>query len=317
MAIADLEKQCDLLLSEIEESCRKASVIRREIEKYQKAAETHSVEAKEDELQPEENIISEDLDTNEEFESEVEYYLSDYRDLDEDFTLEDLIDILPNKKNYHYNIILFRLHAEAVKEIKELEEVIAELDRDSSDELMEYQSLLALEKKKRNALIEVSQKQGDALLEEEEKNELILMPTETGNIRVLDEAEHIPREYYQAFYDLIQTIVDGTFKGVKRFKNNRYLNGISEVRGFKTRVLFTRVGTRKYALLSAFIKKCNNDAFYQETLKGKVADYRKVEDYLKSNVDDPEFLSLNEENVQQLFSMLLPDEDRKESILCK
>ena len=87
-----------------------------------------------------------------------------------------------------------------------------------------------------------------------------------GNIRVIDEIEKISKsspEFCSEFLELFQSIQDGSFKRVKRFLNNNKLVGISEVRGFKPRVVFDRIGKNDYAIITAFLKKCDNDRGYE------------------------------------------------------
>ena len=138
----------------------------------------------------------------------------------------------------------------------------------------------------------------------------------SGNIRIIDDLEHIPNDYYDGFKDLINSIIDGTFKNVKTFSNNEGLLGISEVKAFKIRLVFKRLNNNTYALITAFMKKWDNDKLYQESLANKIKDYYSIETKLKELINNPEFIEENEKNVQQLWNVLSPKEDinRKEII---
>ena len=149
-----------------------------------------------------------------------------------------------------------------------------------------------------------------------EKNNLVFVPTLSGNIRALDDLEHIPSEYYSRFKDLFDSIVDGTFKNVKVFASNSPLYGITEVRGFKVRVVFTRLSSDTYAIITAFVKKSDKDKLYNESLNNIVREYRGLEASLKANLNNPEFMKENEKSVQQLWNILAPKNEaaRKELV---
>ena len=141
-----------------------------------------------------------------------------------------------------------------------------------------------------------------------EKNSLILVPTLSGNIRIISELEDMAIEYLPQFRELIDSIVDGSFKGIRAFTGDYNLNGVSEVRGHGVRIVFKRLSKNKYALITAFIKRCTNDAGYKESLRSKVADFRLVHDKLKANLDNSSFLEENDRYVEELYRILGNDE---------
>ena len=301
--VLNLEEECKSLLRVIEEDCRKASAYRNQIDRLKKAnlkqntSEINSIEE-------EEIYIDEDnLEEENTFEDEVSYYLQDFRMLEPGFTESEFIETLPSKKHYEYQNIINRLIAESIKDIKELRECIYEEESLSKEELKEYNILLSNELRKIEMLKETLTKSTDQE-EEEIKNTLVLVPTEAGNIRVLDELERVPLEYHAKFLELLNSIIDGTFKNVKSFTNNNNLNGISEVKVFGARVVFTRISKNHYAILTAFIKKCFNDKAYAETLKSKVSDYKKNPDKAKQLLDNEEFMEENNKNVEYLLEFL-------------
>lgn len=308
MEIIDLEEQCNFLLGEIEKNCRKAAMIREQI----KRLKMHN---KSNEEQPKTVIQSfkesEERDAEEinPFEDEVEYYLEDYRNLEEDFTEADLFSILPSEKNYNFKSIILRLQAESIREIKDLNELIQEISNPTKEELEEYRTLLTHEQRKISALKEILKKPEKLQETQKKKNLIVLVPNEAGNITVLNEiASDIPREYYSNFKELFESIIDGTFKGVKRFSNNSNLTGISEVKAFKIRIAFTRLNKNTYAIISMFMKKFTNDKHYQKTLSKKVKCYRKIENYLKQATANEEFMEENKKNVEELFRVLSKEE---------
>ena len=247
------------------------------------------------------------------FEDEVNYYLNSYRLLSDNFTEEEIKSILPKKKNSRFKDILLRLALESVKEIKDIEELLRTEDL-SSKEKESFEAMIASERRKidyiKSRLVKSETEEKDD--EEEEKNTIILVPTIGGNIRIIDELEHIPNDYYAGFKKLIDSIVDGTFKNVKSFTNHPVLSGdISEVKLFKIRVVFTRLSSNTYALLTAFVKKSNSDKLYHESLVNKVKDYYGVESKLVAALGSEEFLEENSKNVRQLYSIISTPEDVK------
>ena len=207
------------------------------------------------------------------------------------------------KKTYRYKYIILRLIAESLKEIKEINELISS-ETFSSEELIDLRSVILLEKKKISILKEHLKHKDEVETEEEVNNEIILVPSLTGNVKLIEDLEHIHPSNYEAFLELIESIKNGTFKGVKRFTNNMRFAGISEVRGFQVRIAFARIGKNKYALITAFTKKCDNDKGYRDSLTQKLSDYRLQEDKLKALAEDEEFLRENELNVERLYALL-------------
>ena len=300
--ILDPNSSLDEMLEVIEDNIRTTQQTREEISKLK--LQSRRVKKQEVVIQPRKKEPTEkepycDID----FEEEMEYYLTDYKSLREDKLEEDLLSILPSKKTYRYKDIILRLIAESLKEIKEINELISR-EKFSSEELIDLRSVILLEKKKISILKEHLKHKDEVETEEEVNNEIILVPSLTGNVKLIEDLEHIHPSNYEAFLELIESIKNGTFKGVKRFTNNMRFAGISEVRGFQVRIAFARIGKNKYALITAFTKKCDNDKGYRDSLTQKLSDYRLQEDKLKVLAEDEEFLRENELNVERLYALL-------------
>ena len=300
--ILDPNSSLDEMLEVIEDNIRTTTQTREEISKLKlqsKRAKKQDVVIKPIKKETTEKEPYCDID----FEEEMEYYLTDYKSLREDNLEEDLLSILPSKKTYRYKDIILRLTAESLKEIKEVNELISR-ENFSSEELTDLRSVILLEKKKISILKEHLKHKDEVETEEEVNNEIILVPSLTGNVKLIEDLEHIHPSNYEAFLELVESIKNGTFKGVKRFTNNMRFAGISEVRGFQVRIAFARIGKNKYALITAFTKKCDNDKGYRDSLTQKLSDYRLQEDKLKVLAEDEEFLRENELNVERLYALL-------------
>ena len=303
----------DFLLSIIEKNCQLATSARNEIKNSEmllKQKKTTVIETKKDNfvVETDDNLSK----TDSEFEDTIKYFLQDYSLLEEGFDEEELFDMLPSKKLYRYKDILYRLIAESYKEIKILNEFASDSTIKSAD-LEDIKSLILNEKRKIDLVKEFLNKKEEKVELNDETNSLILVPTTGGNIRILSELESMPIEYMPLFKELIDSIVDGTFKNVKGFNNNNNLNGVSEVKGPGVRIVFKRLSKNKYALITAFIKRSNNEMGYQDSLRSKVADFRLIHDDLKANLDNQEFIDENNKYVLELYRLLGQDDKKPQN----
>lgn len=316
----DFSLKNDELLDVIEKNCLIARNARNEIRTAERLLyQNHSEDKLLEDIVPVselETTFTEDSD----FEDAVSCYLDDYFNLDLDFDEEDLIDILPSKNAVRYHDLLMRLIAESIKEIKEYKELSIDPEI-SKEELTEIKNYILCEQKKisiiKRLLTKKSNIETNTSEIEEEKNTLVLVPTIGGKIRVLSEIEDMPVDYLPMFKDLFDSIIDGTFKNIKKFDRNSPLAGFVELRKPGARVVFKRISKRKYSIITAFIKRKTNDSGYRETLINKINDFNKVQDSLKEIIDDPEFTKNNELNVQELYRLLGGTEKNPEYINIK
>ena len=208
--------------------------------------------------------------------------------------------------HYQYERILTRLKLESIRLIKEIKDLLAE-EGLSLEDMNAFKEELDLELKK----IELINKALEPVKETEQTstkkdNKLIFVPTSGGDIRVLDEIDSIPYEYYDRFLGLFQSIKNGTFKNVQRFTGNNELNGLCEVKDFKVRVIFVRLTKDSYAIISAFTKKSDNDKAYRAAVIKKYNDFQLAESSLRKNIQNEEFLELHKTYETELFEKLSP-----------
>lgn len=301
---------CDELLAEIERKKREAISTRREIERlksnFRERIRSHSsinFSGQDKNI----NKSGDDFDNEEvSFEDEFSYYLENYRSLNENVTIEDIISILPSRMHCNFDNILFRLYAESLKAIKEINEfLLSDIDDLCVEDLELFKHEIMLEKGKMLLLESVFRDEDKKIIPEKAKNKIILVPLSSGRIRIIEELNSIPVEFYDRFLELINSIIDGTFKGVKNFRSNGNLARVYEVKLFKVRLVFARITPDSYALITAFLKKDDSNKFYRETLNRKVADYKKIAEKLREKVlNDEEFRKNNDFYVQQLFDLL-------------
>lgn len=301
----------DQIKAAIECNVRTARLMRAEVDKLKRIAAS-AKKTKKPAIpapQPEEKAEEKPY-VDEDFEHEVEYYLSQLTEL----TLENIEDeietVLPSRKHYQYERILNRLKLESLRCIKDIKDLLIE-EGLSPEEITTFQDEYNLELKK-IALINKALIPQEETLEAEapKENNLIFVPTTGGDIRILDEIDSIPYEYYERFAGLFQSIKDGTFKNVQRFTGNNELNGLCEVKDFKVRVIFVRLSKDSYAVISAFIKKSDNDKGYRAAVVKKYNDFQLVEDRLKQSLSNPDFMKAQKDYEQELFRKLSPSPEK-------
>ena len=296
----DLEKNVDSIISTLERNAETARNIRkqvRELEQQPKEIKLNPKEEKRKHVFAEEEIISKGGEVDEEMKS----YIDEYRRISGDDE-ETIIALLPDPDDYRYSETIYRLHAESLREIKEMMDLMGE-EENSEDECQDF---ITNERKKITILQNLLAKEEKKEEQQKEKNTIILAPTESGRIRILDDIDSLPPDFYEAVYTTIQSIIDGSFKRLKRFNlcRSATIGTVYEVRMNMVRVIFQRVNKDTYAIVSTFLKKIANDRGYQKYMENILYEYGKVEARLKANLQNPEFIASNAENVQEMWDKL-------------
>ena len=248
----------------ISENHKTSMLIDKEVKKLKELSSKSTKRVEDDNKTPEKEMIYDEADeVNSELDDKVDYYNYLISSIDDCEDLQDQIESsLPNPNTGDYKTIVLRLKLKLLKSIKETADFISECREEFDDEdLEEYKEEIRLCSKK----LEILKSESNEEVSENKtstKNNFFFPVSSMGNIRVVDEIEKISKsspEFCSEFVELFQSIQDGSFKRVKRFLNNNKLVGISEVRGFKPRVVFDRIGKNDYAIITAFLKKCDND----------------------------------------------------------
>ena len=296
----DLEKITeDKLLKILDENRKKALGLNQKLKELQetpKKPETLTPPSSVEKTVQEENT----------FENEIDFYLNNLNSITQNMSEEDIMHLLPPRRKANYQEIILRLKLECMKSLRELREFMEKEDSLKSEDLDSIQMGVELERKKLETINQLLLLQPIEKEESSIKNHFVFVPTSGGNIRVLDEIDNIPTEFYTSFMTLFQSIQDGTFKGVKRFTSNVKIAGISEVRDVanQTRVVFDRIGPDTYAIITAFTKNVMQSHGYNEQLERKIGNYRSWLPRIKENLKNPEFLKEQELYEQELWNKL-------------
>ena len=309
-----IEVKCDELLKKIEDDCLKAKSNIKYIEDFNSkcsSKEKNDLSFVNEKIDLTEKIKMDDIvDESSKFESFVSLYLPDFLKLSGNITIHDLIKILPPKSNGYYKDLIYRLLMETKKEINEFTSFdISDL---SESDLCEYRELLDNNKRKISLLKEALNYECNNTEEEnKELNEIVLVPTSGGNIRILEDLKKIPNDFYSTLYDLIKSIETGEFQGLKKLTNNGNVDGIYELKGSNVRVLFSRLSSNHYALITCFLKKVNFDNYYNSIISNASSLYNRSEDILREQLSNEEFIKENALYVEELFRVL-GNSDKKE-----
>lgn len=303
----------------ISENHKTSTLIDKEVKKLKELSSKSTKRVEDDNKTPEKEMIYDEADeVNSELDDKVDYYNYLISSIDDCEDLQDQIESsLPNPNTGDYKTIVLRLKLKLLKSIKETADFISECREEFDDEdLEEYKEEIRLCSKK----LEILKSESNEEVNENKtstKNNFFFPVSSMGNIRVIDEIEKISKsspEFCSEFLELFQSIQDGSFKRVKRFLNNNKLVGISEVRGFKPRVVFDRIGKNDYAIITAFLKKCDNDRGYKDSLELKIQKYMSQRDNIVKKLNNPEYRALNEQYTNELFGKLGYNKEDSKSV---
>lgn len=244
---------------------------------------------------------------------EIEYYFSKINKIDFSSTSnlqEEILMALPSLKHGNFQMILYGINILILKEINEMR-VFVETEKVNltkeelkqfKDEIIRLQSKITIinntiDSKKTNAKVG----------EEQELNNIVFMETSSGNIYAIEDLDGIPKEYYAGFYELFKSIQDGTFKNIRYLSTtNHSVAGISEVKGFKKRIIFDRVNNNTYVIIAVLPKKSDWDKGYKEKLKNRISIYRMRENDIKEKSNNDDYLKLNQEILDKIYEHIKP-----------
>lgn len=301
------------LVSVLKENTRINVKVKEQIQKMSKATESSIIEIKE---MPEVVLACTDSEVEEEddFLEELDYYISEFKNLDWKNIESGLDDVLPTRSNYNYESIVLRLIMEVAKDIKDINEIITEeADTLSKDELKEYKEEIISLNKAINVLRDKLKEEVNTNESVVKENKLVFLPTSLGNIRVFDEIKDIPQEYYSGFLGLFNSIKDGSFKNIRRFESNNKLTGLIEVKDFKIRVAFQRLSKDTYLIVSMFMKKSQRDKGYRKALETRYAECKTMLDDIRKNIEDEDFMQLQKGYEEELFRLLSGEKESDNS----
>ncbi len=244
----------------------------------------------------------------EQIEEYVYYYANLLENLKLAVTKEEQLEVikqnLPVKENKNYMNIIYRIKLELYKEIYDFEvlkqdEIELEFIEEVNQEILSIQNLIHMIDEV------VCYEEHDIVSFTPTKNKLIFLTTHNGSIYAENDLYSIPKEYYPSFHELLLSIENGTFKNVKFLsRTHNVINGISEVKDFKTRVIFERLAKDIYIILDIFVKKVNSDNGYLQSLENRISYYKNIKPNILNQLTDENYLLVQEEIKNRLMQSL-------------
>ena len=277
----------------------RASILRDNIKELDRVERTKGKSIKISEIPASNTEIIEDTETEQQ--EYIYYYHNMQEELKNKTDSKEVItainSTLPSQENKNYFNIVSRIKLELLKEIHELDTMLTE---DEISEDPKFKQDIDEEKRKLYEIIGIiNYLQTEKTHEQVERNtsinnKLVFLETPSGSIYAENDLYSIPEEYYESFSGLLQSIKNGTFKNVKMLNgSHQVICAVSEVKDFKTRVVFDRIDTNTYAIISIFVKKCDIDNAYRTSLANRIDYYKKNRPYLVEMAKDSEFMNKN------------------------
>lgn len=270
--------------------------------------------AKEDTRFENSELLDEDeVDEKEDNDDLYDLYCEPILKIENNISYEELLEtidaILPSFNNKDFYQIIGKIQLELFNNSREFRELL-ELEHDnvSLKEIKEIEALISFNELKSNCIknyVINSNKNKDNIRSVEKNNHLVFLTSSSNNLYVINDLLSIPQDYYDSFLDLFESIIDGSFRRIKRFRNtNDELNGVSEVRNFKTRIVFDRIGPNSFQIIDVFIKKSDNDKGYQEPLRNRVKVFKNNRKNIVSLVKNEEFLKDQDKITEEVLTIL-------------
>ena len=133
------------------------------------------------------------------------------------------------------------------------------------------------------------------------ENNLYFLTSSLGNIYFLESLrKNVPQDYYQSFKDLLLSIKNGTFKGLKKLTDIPYF----EVKDFKIRITFDHLEGNNFIILDAFMKKTDTSLQINNSMINRKKQITESKEQIKKSLNDPEFQALHYGYYQDILTFL-------------
>lgn len=291
----------------IRENIQTARKMRAEIASFNARKKVESkVEEEQDESEQEEAIEVQEISTIPEcLMQELAKYYPGVKTATVAELSNNITELLPQADNKYQSDIINWMKAQLLRSIKEIKEYL-HTETTTEEECAELKAEIA-ELQDKIYLLDESLETQEVEEEQEtevKQNRLIFIPTSGGSIRVLQDLKSIDQEYYAKFLGLFTSIKNNTFKNAFTFSNHPDWKGISAVKDFKVRVCYSKLTSDTYAVITAFLKKSDYDKYSQKSLTSNIAEFRAMEQSIRNNLENEEFLREQEFYERELFQML-------------
>lgn len=244
-------------------------------------------------------LVNEPEEKNEKQIMDISFYLNQIKKCK---SIDEIISVLPKNNNYDFELLINTILMHYIEECVEIENFIVSEEL-TDDEHEEFLSELHHKQEVMNKIIEYRNQPVKQEVEIE-KNNLIYLTSSSGNIYALNDLKNIDVDYYDSFLELLNSIIDGSFKNVKNFSNNNKIGQLYEVKDFKTRIVFDRIDKNTFIIISIFMKKTDKDLKYREQIVNRAQKYRNIREMLKMLCRNSEYIEENKDITIELKNIL-------------
>ena len=189
-----------------------------------------------------------------------------------------------------------------IKECVEIEKFIAK-ENLNKEEKNDFQEEI---RSKQTLIHKIAEYRNQPIIEEDKKynNNIIYLTSPSDNIYAQSDLKDISKEFYDSFLELLNSIIDGTFKNVKCFTNHNKIGKLYEVKNFQTRIIFDRINKDTYVIISVFIKKTDKDLRYFEQIINRSSKYFSIKEILKEAAKNQIFIDKNKQITEEILGVL-------------
>lgn len=229
----------------------------------------------------------------------VDYYINQLESLSD---FENLSLILPQRNNVKYYSIINTILAYYLKEIQEYEFILASEQLDSKEK-EDYRKEIDIYRLKIDKIIAYRDSKEILVNDNKITNKLVFLTTPKGNYYAYQDLKN-NQDFYSSFLNLLNSIINGTFKNVKNIVSK---NKICEVKENECRILFSRLNADTYIIIGFFIKKTHFSLKYNNDLSSFSARLN----YFQSNLNTLTESYFEEQNeLTRKFMKKLEEESR-------
>lgn len=230
---------------------------------------------------------------------DVSKYLNKIKEANE---VDEIISILPERDNPDFDNILSSILINLYKEKVEIINFMNEQENRKEIEGI-FESELDEINFKMETILDYKDYVPDIELPKGNNNRIVFMKNSTLEPVIFQNLKGY-EEYYESFLDLLNSIIDGSFKRMRTFTNNNKIDNIYEVKNFKTRILFTRLKDNVYVVIAAFVKKSDTELRINNFITNCSQQLSLQKNTLLAGISNEEFMIQEDKYLADLKQML-------------
>lgn len=219
--------------------------------------------------------------------------------------IDELENILPDRDSEQFDNVIDMIIVKLYREKVDLINFIHEQQQAESDIYQFFDNELEELDCRIETLLDY--KNNDKRLEEidyeNNTSKIIFLKNSFGEPIIFSDLKGY-EEYYDSFLELLNSIISGNFRKSRVFTNNDKIVDMMEVKGFKTRILLSRLKDNIFVVMSAFVKKCDTDLRHRNLLQNVSYIYQNQKDILMDLITDDQFIGQEERYLEELVEKL-------------